>query len=256
MFMEFILDIARKAGELSENAYLNLKLQDIEFKNERDIVTSADKEVENYLIGEINRKFPEHGIFAEESGQKKSSSEYCWCIDPIDGTTSFVHDQPFYSISIALMKNGETIASAVNAPRLREIYWAEKGKGAFLNGRKIHVSGAERMIDSVVSTGFACLRAGLKDNNLKYFNMIAPEVRGIRRYGSAAIDLAYVASGRLEAYWELNVKLYDVAAGALILEEAGGDVCDFNGGPDYPGKGILGTNGKIKKEFLKYLSQK
>ncbi len=190
----------------------------------------------------------------EETGRSKSSSGYLWIIGPIDGTTSYIHGQPFYSVSIGLQRNGETIAGVVNAPELNEIFCAEKGSGAFVNGKKISVSKRAKLIEAVLSTGFACVRAGLKNNNIKNFARILPKIRGIRRYGSAAIDLSYVASGRLEGFWEMNLQEYDICAGALIVEEAGGKISDFRGGRSYPGKGLLASNGLIHKELIKELS--
>lgn len=250
--IEFIKEIARNAGDLSLNEFEHLSTEDIEFKNEKDIVTSADRKVEEYLRNEIEKKFPEHDFYGEESGRTESGSEFCWVIDPIDGTTSFVHGQPFFSVSIALQKNGETVACAVNAPRLGELYHAEKGRGAFLNEKQIRVSARDKLVNSVFSTGFACIRAGWQDNNMRYFEKIVPCLRGIRRYGSAAIDLAYVASGRLEAFWEMNLKLYDIAAGILLVTEAGGKIYDFHGGNEFPEKGTVAGNGLMDDEILKF----
>ena len=142
------------------------------------------------------------------------------------------------------------MAGVVNAPKLKELYWAEKGKGAFCNNKRIHVSPRDKLLNSVFSTGFACLRADMEENNLPIFNKILPKLRGVRRYGSAAIDLSYVACGRLEGFWELNLKPYDIAAGVLILQEAGGEICDLRGNQNYPEDGVLATNGKVTKEFL------
>ncbi len=247
---DFILRLSSDSGRLALAEFARLETQSISFKNEKDLVTDADRKIEEFIVSRIHRKFPSHDIFGEETGKTSKGSKYCWIIDPIDGTTSFVHGQPFFSISIALQKNGKTIYGAVNAPKLGELFWAEKGKGSFCNGKRLHVSERNKLINSVMCTGFACLRANLKDNNLPIFNKILPKLRGVRRYGSAAIDLSYVACGRLEGFWELNLKPYDVAAGILILEEAGGKVCDLSGKKNYPEDGILATNGKITKEFL------
>ncbi|HBC87597.1 MAG TPA: inositol monophosphatase [Lentisphaeria bacterium] len=249
--INFIKSLSSRSGRLALAEFAKAGARSISFKNEKDLVTDADRKIEDFIISEIHRKFPGHDIFGEETGKTEKGSEYCWVIDPIDGTTSFVHGQPFFSVSIALQKKGRTIAGAVNAPKLGEIFWAEKGKGAFCNGRRVHVSRRDKLISSVLCTGFACLRANLKDNNLPIFNKILPRLRGVRRYGSAAIDLSYVACGRLEGFWELNLKPYDIAAGVLILEEAGGEVCDLRGKKNYPEDGILATNGRITREFLK-----
>ena len=248
--IEFIKKIAVEAGKISLAEFSLLRDENIDFKNDKDIVTVADRKVEEHIISRIREKYPDHGIFAEESGKSSTGSRFRWVIDPIDGTTSFVHGQPYYSVSIALQEAGRTICAVVNAPRLGELFWAEKGRGAFCNGEKMSVTRRDRLINSVLSTGFACLRANLPENNLPYFCKIAPRLRGIRRYGSAAIDLAYVASGRLEGFWEFELKPYDIAAGVLLVEEAGGHVCDFKGGKNYPEEGTVATNGKITTELL------
>ena len=251
--IDFMKRISVEAGKISLDEYSRMGEGCIDFKSEKDIVTSADRRVEEYLVSAIKGEFPGHGILAEESGASLTESEHIWIIDPIDGTTSFVHGQPFYSISLALSRGGETICGVVCAPRLGELYWAERGKGAYCNGELIRVSTRDRLINSVLSTGFACVRQNLPENNIGNFCRVLPEVRGMRRFGSAAMDLAYVASGRLDGFWELNLNDYDVAAGALLVTESGGAVCDIRGGADYPRGGIVATNGKITDELLALL---
>jgi myo-inositol-1(or 4)-monophosphatase len=246
--IDFIVDIASAAGALAESMK-NEKLL-IDYKNEKDLVSEADRAVESFIVEKIFKKYPEHGIYGEEGGKRNLNSDYLWVIDPIDGTTSYLHGQPFYSVSIGLKYRGEIVAGVVNAPVFREIFSAEKKSGAFLNGRRISVSTRKKLIESVLSTGFTCVRAGLKDNNLKYFSEIVPQIRGIRRYGSAAIDLSYVACGRLEGFWEMNLMDYDICAGVLLVEEAGGEVSDFYGKKNYPQDGLLATNSFIKSELL------
>lgn len=249
--IEFVKKIAVSAGEMAIAEFAKSGTLKLDFKSEKDLVTEADRKIEEFIVSEIHGKYPDHDIFGEETGKTAKGNEFCWVIDPIDGTTSFVHGQPFFSVSIALQKNGETVAGAVNAPKLGELYWAAKGEGAYCNKERIHVSSRDRLVNSVLSTGFACIRSDLKENNLPIFNKILPKLRGVRRYGSAAIDLSYVACGRLEGFWELNLKPYDIAAGVLILREAGGEVCDLRGKQNYPDDGVLATNGKITKEFLR-----
>jgi len=246
----FIKEIALEAGELCLKEFETMHDSDIEFKNDKDLVTAVDKKVEAFIIGRIEENFPDHDIFGEETGRTEHNSEYCWVIDPIDGTTSFVHGQPFYSNSIALKKNGVTIVGVVNAPRLNELFYAELGQGAFLNGKPIAVSKRDRLISSVMATGFACVRAGRENNNLPYFNAFLPKLRGIRRFGSAAMDLCYVACGRLEGFWEMDLQPYDYGAGELIVREAGGVVSDFDGADDYSDNGIIATNGVVTEEFI------
>ena len=249
--IKFVRKIAVSAGKIAIAEFAKSGSLKLDFKSEKDLVTEADRKVEAFIISEVYKRFPGHDIFGEETGKTGKGSEFCWVIDPIDGTTSFVHGQPFFSVSIALQKNGVTIAGDVNAPKLGELFWAAKGEGAYCNKNKIHVSERDMLVNSVLSTGFACLRSDKKENNLPIFNKILPKLRGVRRYGSAAIDLSYVACGRLEGFWELNLNPYDIAAGVLILQEAGGEVCDLRGKQNYPDDGILATNGKITKEFLK-----
>jgi myo-inositol-1(or 4)-monophosphatase len=249
--IEFIKDIAREAGKIAIEERKTLSASEIHAKgSDKDMVTDVDRRLENFLIAKIKDKYPGHDIYGEETGISGTGSEYRWVIDPIDGTTSYIHDFQYYSVSIALQKNGENIAGVVHAPKLDEMFYAKKGKGAFLNEQPIKVSKRGRLKDSLLATGFACLRANLPENNLKYFPRIMPEIRGIRRCGSAAIDLCYVACGRFDGFWELNLNLYDVAAGVLILEEAGGIVTDIRGSKNFPEDGIIATNALIHSELF------
>ena len=252
--LQFIKKLAADAGRICLEGARHLSAADVEFKNPKDLVTVVDKRVEDFLIAKIKKVYPEHGIIGEETGRHETASPFCWIIDPIDGTTSFFHGQPYYSISIAFMQDGALRAGVVHAPALRQLFSAEKGKGSFLNDEKIHVSSTLRMQESVLGTGFACLRAGWKKNNMTYLNRIMPAIRDIRRCGSAAIDLAYVAAGKFDGFWEMNLNIYDIAAGALLVTEAGGTVCDFTGGASFPEAGIVATNGRITTELLGYLS--
>jgi len=250
---EFLFDIIKQAGELSLEYRSRLSSMEVSKKSDKDLVSEGDLSVESYLIKRIKEVYPSHAILGEESGSQ-GDHMYRWIIDPIDGTTSFVHGQPFYSISIALEKDGDMILGAVNAPVFNELFHAEKGQGAFCNGEPIAVSKRDKLIDSVLGTGFACVRSDLEHNNLPYFNRILPKIRGIRRYGSCAIDLSYVASGRLEGFWELNLHLYDMAAGMLILKEAGGRITDFSGSTGHLPSQLVATNGLIHEELLTYLT--
>lgn len=250
---DFLKEIITEAGKLSLDYRCRLSSLKVTRKSKNDIVSEADIAVEKYLIAQIRRRYPDHAIHGEESGDI-AGKEYRWIIDPIDGTTSFVHGQPFYSVSIAIEKNGELILAAVNAPALKELFEARKGHGAFLNNKPIQVSKTATLSDSVLSTGFACIRFGLKHNNLPYFNKILPVLRDVRRFGSAAVDLCYTACGRLEGFWELNLQTHDVAAGFLILSEAGGTYSDFTGTQKNLYKEVIGTNGLIHDEVVKMFS--
>jgi myo-inositol-1(or 4)-monophosphatase len=253
--IQFLKRIARDAGRICLEGSEHLTVADVEFKSPKDLVTVVDKRVEDYIIAEIKKVYPDHGIIGEETGRTGTGSDYCWIIDPIDGTTSYVHGQPYYAVSIAFRKGGELQAGVVYAPALGQLFSAEKGQGACLNERRVRVSSTGLMKESVLGTGFACLRAGWKKNNLIYLNRIMPAIRDIRRCGSAAIDLAYVAAGKFEGFWELNLNIYDIAAGVLLVTEAGGTVCDFSGGTAYPEEGIVATNGRITQELLGYLAE-
>lgn len=230
------------------------KLGDLEVrqKSPRDLVTQADLAVEQYLIEALRQIEPEAGFYGEETGQT-ANQDLRWIIDPIDGTHSFVRGQVFWSISVALERKGVLELGAVFAPRLHDLYLAALGEGASLNGQKIRVSTVSELSEAMVSTGFACLRAGLEENNLPRFGRIAKATLGQRRFGSAALDLCLVAQGQVDLFWEQELNLYDVAAGALILAEAGGEVCDFKGRPGLNPKEVLATNRLLTATVLPLL---
>jgi len=246
----FLKDLIIEAGNICKNEQALLKPLDIEYKNKKDIVTTTDKKVENFIVERIQKKYPSHDIFGEETGKTHHNSDYTWIIDPIDGTTSFLHQQSFYSISIALQHKGQIILGAVYAPAFDELFYAQQGSGAFLNATPINVSCTDELINSVMATGFACLRADLDKNNLPMFCKIVPQLRDIRRYGSAALDLCYVACGRVDGFWEYHLNLYDIAAGAFIVKQAMGSVTDFAGASDYPHQGIVATNTLLHTQLL------
>ena len=233
-----------------------LKTLEVSHKSRNDLVSEADVAVERYIVEQIRGAYPEHAIDGEEGvdGGKTGGGEYRWIIDPIDGTTSFVHGQPYYSISIAVEKGGEYVLAAVNAPAMGELYEAQAGGGARVNGEPIRVSSTARIADSVMATGFACVRFDQARNNLAYFSAMVQRLRDVRRYGSAALDLCYTACGRLEGFWELHLKIYDVAAGFLILSEAGGRWGDFSGRKEGVCEEVLATNGAIHEEVMNLLA--
>ena len=246
---EFLEKLSRDAGEMTLEYRKRLDSLDVTFKSEKDLVTEADQAVEEFIVGEIHKRFPTHGIFGEETGETAGDG-HRWIIDPIDGTGSYLHGQPIYSVSIALEKDGEMILGAVNAPVLGELFVGVRGEGAFLNGDPIRVSPRTRLIESMLATGFACMRRKELHNNMQYFSALMPEIRDVRRMGSAAVDLCFVACGRVEGFWELNLNLYDIAAGALILEEAGGRVTDYHGEQSRLPKQILASNGILHDDLL------
>jgi len=252
--LHFLEEILLVAGDLCMTGLRENLSAELIFKNDKDLMTIVDRRVEDYLVSQIKKRFAGHDIIAEESGVDLSGSDYCWVIDPIDGTTSYFHGQPYFSVSIGLREGGELSYGGVYAPALKQLFLAEIGNGTTLNGKPVRVSGCTRLINSVLATGFACLRAGWHHNNLSYFTRIMKEIRDVRRCGSAALDLAYVAAGKYDGFWEMNLNDYDVAAGTLLVTEAGGQVCDFKGGACFPEEGIIATNGRIDAELLAFFS--
>ena len=254
MNIDFVKEIAYESGKILIKQYDSLDSLKIYFKNDKDLVTETDKKVEHFLVDKIKKHYPDHCILAEEETDINKDNKYKWIIDPLDGTTNFIHKIPFFAISIGLMKNDEVILGVVYNPKLDEMFYALKNQGSFLNDNKIKVSNNEKLINALVVTGFACLRSGLKHNNLPNFVDIAKEVRGIRRLGSASLDLCSVAYGRFDAFWEMNLNPWDVAAGTLIVEEAGGKVTDFNlGNTHLTGKQIIASNNKIHNIIQKFI---
>lgn len=251
--IDFLKEICIEAGELTLQYRQCLSALKVNAKSEKDFVTEADVAVEKLLVERILAKYPDHGILGEETGER-CGSEYRWIIDPIDGTNSFMHGQPTYSISIALEKNGALELGAVCVPAFGELFMAQRGKGATLNGAPICVSGSAEMKLAMAATGFACLRENKAADGLKVFCSVVPHVRDVRRYGSAAIDLCYVACGRFDLYWENYLNIYDVAAGQLILEEAGGKITDFSGGKSKLYGEVAASNGALHAELLRLLS--
>ncbi len=253
--LKFIENLAKTAGIMAMEERNHFSESEIHFKNPKDLVTDVDRKIEEFIRKEISAVYPDHAILGEEGGTTDSGkSEYLWIIDPIDGTTSFVHGAPLYSVSIGLHYCGKPYAGAIYVPRLGELYSAILGGGAKCNGKPIHVSGRSELVTTLGITGFACLRAGLPKNNLPHFNRIAPLIRDVRRYGSAAYDLCAVANGSADFFWELELQPYDTAAGEIILTEAGGKISDFSGGNEHPKKGIVASNGVIHDEILRLLA--
>ena len=241
--------VVREAGTIALTYFNDLKNTEVSKKSPRDFVTAADIAVEDFLKLALTDKYPEYGFWGEESG-KSANQTNRWIVDPIDGTHSFSKGQYFWGISVALEMNHQLIMGAVYAPALNDYYCAEQGKGAWKNGKAIHVSDETSLANAMIGTGFACLRQYLTDNNLPRFSRIAQQTTGQRRFGSAALDLCLVADGQLDAFWEQELNLYDIAAGALIAREAGATVTDFQGNAGIFPKHILATNGRILDQLL------
>lgn len=250
----FLCELAGMAGDICLRESADLKQVAIEYKGARDLVTSVDKKVERWLRQRIADKYPEHSILGEEHGLSGRQSDCCWIIDPIDGTNSFIQGLPGYAVSIAFQQQGEIAAGVVYAPVLGQMFSAELGQGAFLNNTRLKVSETTRLVDAVLTSGFACIRDGRQPDNRAAFSRVITEIRDFRRHGSAALDLAWVAAGKLDGYWEQCLNIYDVAAGLLLVTEAGGMVTDYAGGTDYPGSGLVATNGVIHEQLRRLVA--
>ncbi len=229
-------------------------VREISFKGEINLVTEMDRRSERTVVAILRSSYPDHGILAEEETAIDANSPYRWIIDPLDGTTNYAHGYPNFAVSIALERSGEVILGVVYDPSRDELFLAEKGRGAFLNGKKIAVSRADTLLKSLLSTGFPYDRKTSEKNNLNYFRALLMASQEVRRDGSAALDLCSVAAGRFDGFWELKLKPWDVAAGSLIVREAGGMVTDLAGGPfDMHAEEILASNGIIHGQMVEVL---
>ncbi|HTR36273.1 MAG TPA: inositol monophosphatase family protein [Bryobacteraceae bacterium] len=247
-FLETSAEIAREAGALLHKFFLQHVA--IELKGEYDVVTVADRTSEQLVIERLRANFPTHSIVAEESGGYSGSSDYCWYVDPLDGTTNFAHGFPMYNVSIGLEHGGELIAGVIFDPERNEMFTCERGSGAYLNNQRIHVSHVPRLDDALVATGFPS-RKRHQNVNVHFFYQLAMITHGVRRAGAAALDLAYVACGRLDAFWEFGLHPWDMAAGILLVTEAGGRCSDMHGGPaSLRGPHLLADNGAIHDETV------
>jgi myo-inositol-1(or 4)-monophosphatase len=247
-FPETAAAIAREAGALLVR-FFERRIA-FEYKGEHDLITEADRASETLIVERLRSHFPSHAIVAEEGSGHAARSEYCWYVDPLDGTTNFAHGFPVFNVTLALEHAGRLIAGVVYDPIRDEMFSAERGSGAYLNGRRIHASRADRLEQALVATGFPNMRR--RDSiNVLFFHQMAMATHGVRRPGAAALDLAYVAAGRLDAFWEFGLKSWDMAAGLLLVEEAGGSISDMNGAPALlTSPHILADNGRIHAETL------
>jgi len=241
---EFTAAIAREAGALLKQRFHGTHT--IDYKGEIDLVTEADRMSEELLIARIRHAYPHHDILAEESAGTSTGADYRWIIDPLDGTTNYAHGFPVFCVSIALELKGAVVIGAVYDPMLDELFLAERGGGAFLNDDVISISPTEDIARGLLATGFPYDIREKPDNNINYFNGMALKAQAIRRAGSAAIDLAYVAAGRFDGFWELKLRPWDTAAGWLLVEEAGGRVTNLSGQPySLNAPSILASNGYL-----------
>lgn len=257
--LEIAIEAAKQAGKYLKN---NVgKVYEIQQKGgqERNLVTAIDKRSEAIIIETIRRHYPAHDILAEESqpaGGADNSSKYKWIIDPLDGTTNFTHGLPVFCVSIGLEYNEQIIAGVIYDPNLDELFTAEKGKGAFLNGKRIFVSKTASLKRSLLVTGFPYNIADNPNHAIERFVNFLMQAQAVRRMGSAAIDLAYVAAGRYDGFWEVALNPWDMAAGALLVQEAGGKLSDFTGNSfSVYQKEICATNGLIHEEMISVLGK-
>src|SRR5579863_10030347 len=253
-FLETAVEIARESGALVANYHQ--RHIPFETKGEFDLVTEADRASERLIVERLRSHFPAHAIVAEEGGGHESASEYCWFIDPLDGTTNFAHGFPMFCVSMGLERAGQSIAGVVFDPIRGELFTAERGAGAFLNHHRIHVSNVARVSDSLASTGFPS-RKRHHNINIHFYYQLAMASHGVRRTGSAAIDLAYVASGRLDFFWEFGLKPWDMAAGTLLVEEAGGRISDMQGAPHSVTRSehLVADNGHLHDEVIQIFGE-
>lgn len=246
-----VCQLAKEVGNFIRNEQDKINAGIIEVKSSNSFVTYVDKTSEERLIAALSRLLPESGFIAEENTSSKIGKIYNWIIDPLDGTTNFIHSIPCYSISIALKQENEMVLGVVYEINLDECFYAWKDSNAFLNNKEIHVSQATLLKDSLIATGFPYYDYGKLDEYMKLFQHFVKHTHGLRRLGSAAVDLAYVACGRFEGFYEYGLNSWDVAAGTFIVQQAGGKVADFKGDDNYIfGKEIIASNSLIFDEFL------
>ena len=256
--MKEFIQAAEKACRLAGEIQLKglKKDRQIHFKGSINLVTDVDHACEKAIVEVLQGAYPEHDILAEEGSGKRKHSDYKWIIDPLDGTTNYAHGYPLFCTSIALEYRGEIIVGAVYDPNLDEMFLAEKGGGARLNGEKIQVSSIQELDRAMLATGFAYNIRETSNNNLNHFEKFLMRTQAIRRDGVAAVDLCYVAAGRYDGFWELNLFPWDVAAGVLMIKEAGGKLSDFRGEEfDVYKKEIVASNGLLLAPMVKVLKE-
>jgi myo-inositol-1(or 4)-monophosphatase len=242
-------EIAREAGTLLME-YFHQRVK-VEYKGDVDLVTVADRKSETFIRERIRSQFPAHDVLGEEEGLVDRGSDYRWYVDPLDGTTNFAHGFPVFCVSMGLEHRGRRVAAVVYDPTRDEMFTAEEGNGAYLNRERIQVSKISNLAECLVATGFPSHKRH-KNPNIYFYHQITLRTHGVRRAGSAALDLCYVACGRFEGFWEFNLNPWDTAAGVLILEEAGGKVTDFRGGPfQIDSRETLATNGLVHAALMK-----
>ncbi len=252
--LQFAKKLAYDAGKMAltyqkKGFSVSTKSSDI------DLVTDVDKICDEFIVQTITTHFPDHSILSEESGLKEGTGDYKWIIDPIDGTTNFAHGLPLFAVSIAVVHKGQPIIGVVEIPALGETFWGQQGKGAFIGMKPIKVSQVGDLKKSLLATGFPYDRNGSRyKKTMELFDQFYAAGQGVRRFGSAALDLCFVAAGRFDGFWEYDLQPWDVAAGKIILEEAGGMVTNMDGSTFNPKlRNIVGSNGLIHSEMLRVI---
>ncbi len=247
------IEAAKIAGKIQKQYYgrsINIQYKS---KNYLNLVTEVDKACEKRVLSFLERKFPSHNFWGEETGRGNGRSEYTWVVDPLDGTTNYAHSYPFFCCSVALVRNLKPFIGVVYDPMLGECFTAEKGNGAFLNGKRLRVSKTLRLSQSLLATGFA-YAVRETHYNLDNFRTFVLKAQGVRRDGSAALNLCYVAAGRFDGFWERGIQAWDMASGVLMITESGGKVTDISGKPfNLLGENAIASNGKIHSEIFKIL---
>ncbi len=252
--IDFLIELSKEAGEILKEGLG--KEHRVTYKGPINIVTEIDRKSEDLLVGRIRAAFSQHSIVAEESGFLDGQNEHRWFIDPVDGTSNYAKGFPMFCVSIGYAYKGKMRLAAAYDPVRDECFSAERGQGAWLNGSRMHVTATDRLIDSMLVTGFP-YDMQQKDNNLNHFVNLSRKVQTIRRLGSAVLDQAYVAAGRLDGYWEIGVSAWDIAAGTLLIEEAGGLVTTVKGDPDFfkPPFDVLAANPALHPQLLALLNE-
>jgi myo-inositol-1(or 4)-monophosphatase len=254
--LHIAVEAAKEAGRYLKYSVGKVKSIEMKQGEERNLVSEIDKTSEAKIISIIKRHYPNHAILAEESGASSASADYKWVIDPLDGTTNFLHGLPIFCVTIAIEYKAEIVAGVVYDPNLEELFTAEKGSGAYCNGKRMRVTQTSDLMSSLLVTGFPYDIAQNPDNAVGHFVNFLMEGQGLRRLGSAALDLSYIAAGRFDGFWEVNLNPWDMAAGVLFVHEAGGKVSDFSGVPSsIYNKQVLATNGSIHDAMLQVLKK-
>lgn len=253
-FLKTAVEAAKAAGAIQKKNYE--KKHTIDFKGEINLVTETDKACEEKILKILRKNHPDHDILTEETGAHLNGSDYKWIVDPLDGTTNYAHSYPCFCVSIALEHKGRVIVGVVYHPLLNELFWSVRGRGAYLNKKKIKVSQIKQPKRALLATGFAYNVHTTKNDNLDHFRNFLKTVQAVRRDGAAAVDICYIACGRFDGFWEMGLKPWDIAAAGLILEEAGGKLTMFDGKKlDIYGDEVVASNGFIHRPMVAILEQ-